>query len=301
MLQHVTRSSLLFAYKVGSLCNKARLKTRFGITLQDLAARMHISTSTLWRYRMLHELLTIEQVEMLVQHMVPINALLLVASKLEKNPDVARTIFDALCRGEKVSVKDVQAMMVEELERSLLPYNSFPGAATDPSNAPEEPKQEAVIGELIDAVGTSEEEEKSPAEKIIDTVAEESSEACDDEDDYADSHMKEPDKSQQEKDARTYFQLVHTSFLPLRRNLRDISDNIMEQLKKTEEREAVMIGVPSVHEDFRNEMTDLARDCQLSLERLIQAYQWFRQGGYVERPISFPEGQSAETLFGYEK
>ena len=90
---------------------------------------------------------------------------------------------------------------------------------------------------------------------------------------------------------------MHTALLPLRRNLHDVSENLIEQLEKSEEHEGVILGAEEVHEKYRNDMLDLARDCQSALETLIKAQLWFKRGGYVERAVECPEGQSFDAIF----
>ena len=89
-------------------------------------------------------------------------------------------------------------------------------------------------------------------------------------------------KAQSLKEAEAFYKLVHTALLPLRRNLHDVSENLIAQLEKSEEHEGVILGAEEVHDKYRTDMLDLARDCQSALEALIKAQLWFKRGGYVE-------------------
>ena len=310
MLRHVSRSSLLFAYKVGSLANPARLKSKFGITLGQLAEMLGVSTTTLRRYRAMNELVTMEQLEMLVEHRVSINAVLLVASTMDHSPDIARNVFDALCRGETVTVKDVQANIAQELKSRLLLYNNYPGGLPNEQQqtlleqyadevkalpAPEE----TVVAELVDAVSVD--SEATPEEKIMDADIEDpdADEFDDDLDEDVSEESKQSDvqKAQSLKEAEAFYKLVHTALLPLRRNLHDVSENLIAQLEKSEEHEGVILGAEEVHDKYRTDMLDLARDCQSALEALIKAQLWFKRGGYVEKAVECPEGQTFDTIF----
>ena len=308
MLRHVSRSSLLFAYKVGSLANPARLKSKFGITLGQLAEMLGVSTTTLRRYRAMNELVTLEQLEMLVEHRVSINAVLLVASTMDHSPDIARNVFDALCRGETVTVKDVQANIAQELKSRLLLYNNYPGGLPNEQQqtlleqytyevkelpAPEE----TVAAELVDAVSV--ESEATPEEKIMDAEIEDpdSDEFDEEEEVEVEQKTAAAQKAQSLKEAEAFYKLVHTALLPLRRNLHDVSENLIAQLEKSEEHEGVILGAEEVHEKYRTDMLDLARDCQSALEALIKAQLWFKRGGYVERAVECPDGQSFDSIF----
>ena len=279
MLRHVSRSSLLFAYKVGSLANPARLKSKFGITLGQLAEMLGVSTTTLRRYRAMNEMVTMEQLEMLVEHRVSINAVLLVASTMDHSPDIARNVFDALCRGESVTVKDVQASIAQELKSRLLLYNNYPGGLpneqqqslleqyADEAKALPAP-EETVTAELVESIDVD--EEKSPEEKLIDAEIEDPD--IDEFDEEEDSSVQEASqKAQSLKEAEAFYKLVHTALLPLRRNLHDVSENLIAQLEKSEEHEGVILGAEDVHDKYRTDMLDLARDCQSALEALIKA------------------------------
>ena len=308
MLRHVSRSSLLFAYKVGSLANPARLKSKFGITLGQLAEMLGVSTTTLRRYRAMNELVTLEQLEMLVEHRVSINAVLLVASTMDHSPDIARNVFDALCRGETVTVKDVQANIAQELKSRLLLYNNYPGGLPNEQQqtlleqyadeikalpAPEE----SVVAELVDAVSVD--SEATPEEKIMDAdIDDPDSDEFDAEDEFEDTQKTaDAQKAQSLKEAEAFYKLVHTALLPLRRNLHDVSENLIAQLEKSEEHEGVILGADEVHDKYRTDMLDLARDCQSALEALIKAQLWFKRGGYVERAVECPDGQTFDSIF----
>ena len=308
MLRHVSRSSLLFAYKVGSLANPARLKSKFGITLGQLAEMLGVSTTTLRRYRAMNEMVTMEQLEMLVEHRVSINAVLLVASTMDHSPDIARNVFDALCRGETVTVKDVQANIAQELKSRLLLYNNYPGGLPNEQQqtlleqyadevkslpAPEE----TVAAELVESIEI--EEDQTPEEKLIDAEIEDPDADEFDEEDEAEDTQPSTDvqKAQSLKEAEAFYKLVHTALLPLRRNLHDVSENLIAQLEKSEEHEGVILGAEEVHEKYRTDMLDLARDCQSALEALIKAQLWFKRGGYVERAVECPDGQTFDTIF----
>ena len=308
MLRHVSRSSLLFAYKVGSLANPARLKSKFGITLGQLAEMLGVSTTTLRRYRAMNEMVTMEQLEMLVEHRVSINAVLLVASTMDHSPDIARNVFDALCRGETVTVKDVQANIAQELKSRLLLYNNYPGGLpneqqqslleqyADEAKALPAP-EETVTAELVGSIEI--EEDQTPEEKLIDAEIEDPDSDEFDEEDEVEVEQKAADaqKAQSLKEAEAFYKLVHTALLPLRRNLHDVSENLIAQLEKSEEHEGVILGAEEVHEKYRTDMLDLARDCQSALEALIKAQLWFKRGGYVERAVECPEGQTFDTIF----
>lgn len=308
MLRHVSRSSLLFAYKVGSLANPARLKSKFGITLGQLAEMLGVSTTTLRRYRAMNELVTLEQLEMLVEHRVSINAVLLVASTMDHSPDIARNVFDALCRGETVTVKDVQANIAQELKSRLLLYNNYPGGLPNEQQqtlleqyadevkalpAPEE----TVTAELVESIELA--EDKTPEEKLIDAEIEDPDSDEFDEEDEVEVEQKASDaqKAQSLKEAEAFYKLVHTALLPLRRNLHDVSENLIAQLEKSEEHEGVILGAEEVHDKYRTDMLDLARDCQSALEALIKAQLWFKRGGYVERAVECPDGQTFDSIF----
>lgn len=308
MLRHVSRSSLLFAYKVGSLANPARLKSKFGITLGQLAEMLGVSTTTLRRYRAMNELVTLEQLEMLVEHRVSINAVLLVASTMDHSPDIARNVFDALCRGETVTVKDVQANIAQELKSRLLLYNNYPGGLPNEQQqtlleqyadevkalpAPEE----TVTAELVESIELA--EDKTPEEKLIDAEIEDPDSDEFDEEDEVEVEQKAAtaQKAQSLKEAEAFYKLVHTALLPLRRNLHDVSENLIAQLEKSEEHEGVILGAEEVHDKYRTDMLDLARDCQSALEALIKAQLWFKRGGYVERAVECPEGQTFDSIF----
>lgn len=308
MLRHVSRSSLLFAYKVGSLANPARLKSKFGITLGQLAEMLGVSTTTLRRYRAMNEMVTLEQLEMLVEHRVSINAVLLVASTMDHSPDIARNVFDALCRGETVTVKDVQANIAQELKSRLLLYNNYPGGLpneqqqtlleqyADETRALPAP-EETVAAELVDAVSV--ESEATPEEKIMDAEIEDPDADEFDEEDEVEGTQPSTDvqKAQSLKEAEAFYKLVHTALLPLRRNLHDVSENLIAQLEKAEEHEGVILGAEPVHDKYRTDILDLARDCQSALETLIKAHLWFKRGGYVERAVECPEGQTFDSIF----
>ena len=305
MLRHVSRSSLLFAYKVGSLANPARLKSKFGITLGQLAEMLGVSTTTLRRYRAMNEMVTMEQLEMLVEHRVSINAVLLVASTMDHSPDIARNVFDALCRGESVTVKDVQASIAQELKSRLLLYNNYPGGLpneqqqslleqyADEAKALPAP-EETVTAELVESIEMD--DEQTPEEKLIDAEIEDPD--VDEFDEEEDSSAQEASqKAQSLKEAEAFYKLVHTALLPLRRNLHDVSENLIAQLEKSEEHEGVILGAEEVHDKYRTDMLDLARDCQSALEALIKAQLWFKRGGYVERAVECPDGQTFDTIF----
>lgn len=308
MLRHVSRSSLLFAYKVGSLANPARLKSKFGITLGQLAEMLGVSTTTLRRYRAMNELVTMEQLEMLVEHRVSINAVLLVASTMDHSPDIARNVFDALCRGETVTVKDVQANIAQELKSRLLLYNNYPGGLpneqqqtlleqyADETRALPAP-EETVAAELVESISID--DDQTPEEKLIDAEIEDPDADEFDEEDEAEDTQPSTDaqKAQSLKEAEAFYKLVHTALLPLRRNLHDVSENLIAQLEKSEEHEGVILGAEEVHDKYRTDMLDLARDCQSALEALIKAQLWFKRGGYVERAVECPEGQSFDSIF----
>ena len=117
-------------------------------------------------------------------------------------------------------------------------------------------------------------------------------------DEEEDSSVQEASqKAQSLKEAEAFYKLVYTALLPLRRNLHDVSENLIAQLEKSEEHEGVILGAEEVHEKYRTDMLDLARDCQSALEALIKAQLWFKRGGYVERAVECPEGQTFDSIF----
>ena len=158
-------------------------------------------------------------------------------------------------------------------------------------------REENVVAELVDAVSVD--SEATPEEKIMDAEIEDpDADEFDDEDEVEDTQPStDVQKAQSLKEAEAFYKLVHTALLPLRRNLHDVSENLIAQLEKSEEHEGVILGAEEVHDKYRTDMLDLARDCQSALEALIKAQLWFKRGGYVERAVECPEGQSFDSIF----
>lgn len=286
------------AYKAGEVAHKqTQLASKYGITLKDLAASFNTSVQTISRWRKVYTSLTKNQVKLLAAQGVSVNAVIFVLTDVKTKED-ASVLMDALCDGSLSSVKSVEAEYVRILTmrntmyRQLVCADPADAVEEDPFAASEETSDQGedaafIEGEIVE--DSEEDDRPNPADKIIEAAEEGES----------DSSEKD-NSSDMKRDAQSMYNLWRRGIQPLLRSLHDISDDMMTQLGVTNDRESVIIGDPETHELFLGDKVNLGQDIQLALERLFEALQWSKQNGCIRRPISFPEGENAETLFSIE-
>ena len=96
------------------------------------------------------------------------------------------------------------------------------------------------------------------------------------------------------------FRTVKTSLTPLRRNVHDVTDNLVEQLQRLYDKENVLFGDPDVTTEYTDLVDSTAQDVQLMIERALEACVELRNRGYIHRKLSIPEGETIDTIFSSE-
>lgn len=294
MLARATnRVGLTAAWLVGAMVDIPRLRDRFRIkTMKDLAQFLHVSETTLNRYRAVNQLLTPAMLRKLADNGVSVNAVKLIVDTSKGNAQQARAVLDALVNGDIVTVKQCNAMLADALvskcgqAAAMLPMAESCDVVDE--------REELLTPEVVD-------DGKTPAEKLMEAERKESSSDASDEDDDEDrGSTATQEDSQNKRDIMLLFRTVKTTMTPLRRNIHDVTDNIVEQLQKLYDKENVLFGDPDVTVEYTDLVDAVAQDVQLMVERALEACVELRNRGYIHRKLSVPEGETIDTIFSAE-
>ena len=272
------RCALYTCYLYGKAADKTMLQLKYGITVTDLAKALGISRASLYNYRTIAEMFTVNEIKSFASANIPVKALLVVSeAKNELGDDVAEKLKGALLGGKFESskiLKGVQEEYKQLLEDSLSRHNLLPGG--------EPPEQEDLVLEEPDEDVI----DVTPADAIIDA------EEVEDGDDYAE----EESTTLNEKDAKTALKLVKQSSGSLVKNYLDISNNAEEQIAKALEKQDIVINTTQ-EEEFDRLMRELCESNQAALETCLKVHKVFRDYGFVRRKTETPENVSIEDLF----
>lgn len=296
LLQHyqalakaTNRVGLTAAWLVGAMVDIPRLRDRFRIkSMKDLSQFLRVSETTLNRYRAVNQLLTPAMLRKLADNGVSVNAVKLVVDTSRGNEQQARAVLDALVNGDIVTVKQCNAMLAEELSSKCGKAAAMLPMAESCESADE--RAELLTPEVVD-------DGRTPAEKLIDA---EKQEPVDTEVESDDSEETMQEDSQNKRDIMLLFRTVKTSLTPLRRNVHDVTDNLVEQLQRLYDKENVLFGDPDVTTEYTDLVDSTAQDVQLMIERALEACVELRNRGYIHRKLSIPEGETIDTIFSSE-
>ena len=283
------RVGLTAAWLVGAMVDIPRLRDRFRIkSMRDLSQFLHVSETTLSRYRAVNQLLTPAMLRKLADNGVSVNAVKLVVDTSKGNAQQARAVLEALVNGDVVTVKQCNAMLAEELSSKCGKAAAMLPMAE--SCETEDERAELLTPEVVD-------DGKTPAERLVEASRAEpiDTEVADD-----DEPPDQQEDSQNKRDIMLLFRTVKTSMTPLRRNIHDVTDNLVEQLQKLYDKENVLFGDPDVTAEYTDLVDATAQDVQLMVERALEACVELRNRGYIHRKLSIPEGESIETIFSSE-
>jgi hypothetical protein len=269
------RCALYTCYLYGKAADKTMLQLKYGITVTDLAKALGISRASLYNYRTIAEMFTVNEIKSFAAGNVPVKALLIVSeAKNTLGDDAAEKLKSALLFGNFKALKGVQDEYKQMLEDSLASHNMLPGG--------EPPEQEDLLLEEPD----NDVIDVTPADAIID--AEEVTEG--DDEDYKDEST-----SLNEKDAKTALKLVKQASGSLVKNYLDISNNAEEQVAKALEKQNIVIDTTQ-EEEFDRLMHELCESNQATLETCLKVHKVFRDYGFVRRKTETPENISIEDL-----
>ena len=283
------RCNLYVAYLIGKAVDPDLLMKYYGKTVKDLAELLGCSRATLYNYKTLTEVATINEVVKLANMSVPIKAVLLLRDIKETlGNDALEKAKSILMCGDVKSLKHFEDKYRQLLSDSLATYNMLPGGT-----APEEEVEVIEVDEVA----------KTPEEHILDAELVEDGDDenpdCvvpdDDEEDF-----KEDDTSSSlEKDAKAALKLAQMSLGSLIKNYMDIIDNSEEQTMNILGKLDVVINTKS-EDAFNMLISSLAENNQQTLEVCLKMHEVFKRYGYIKRKVETPENQDIEKLLSAE-
>ena len=259
---------------IGRFANNQRLKTKFNLSVEELAEQMGTSMQTLYRYRKVHQMLTESQITVLADRGVSINAVLEISTISRRHADEAQLLLDALLDGSlEGTVKDLNDALVELINRRQLPYNMLPGG--------EPPPEEPAEGEeTLEDITESAEDDSDPAQRIIEGDGEDED---DDEDMFASPSAGDP--SQNKRDAKAMLRTVRSSLGVIRRDFANIINNLEEQLVRVEQAQSVILGDQESSDEYDILVGDMYSDLVKVLPILINQACRGVEAGMITQPI----------------
>lgn len=239
----INKASLFYAWMLGKFANSERLKTKFELSVEELADRLGISMQTLYRYRKVKQMLTEAQITVLAERGVSINAVLEISTISRRHQEEADLLLDALLDGNlNGTVKDVNDALVALINQRQLPYNMLPGGEPPP---PEEDE------ETLEDTESSVEDDVNPADRLLES----------DEDEVGDEAFADiGDPSLNKRDAKAMLRTVRSSLTVIRRDFANIINNMQEQLERVEQAQSVIIGDPESSDEYDMLLSDMYTD-----------------------------------------
>jgi transcriptional regulator with XRE-family HTH domain len=264
----INKASLFYAWMLGKFANSERLKTKFELSVEELADRLGISMQTLYRYRKVKQMLTEAQITVLAERGVSINAVLEISTISRRHQDEANLLLDALLDGNlNGTVKDVNDALVSLINQRQLPYNMLPGGEPPPPEDDEE-----TLEDTESSIG----DDASPADRLLESDEEE----CDDED-FADM----TDPSLNKRDAKAMLRTVRSSLTVIRRDFANIINNMQEQLERVEQAQSVIIGDPESSDEYDMLLSDMYTDLVKLVPIVLQQTCKGVEAGLITQPI----------------
>lgn len=287
MLLNINRSSLYFAFNVGKLCDKARLKDRFGIeSMTELADLLHCTPTTLGRYKKIFNTLTPRDVEQLANRGVSVNAVLSVADIADKDQEMRKLLLEGLITGDLTTCKEVDARKTALLEQRLRASERYL------ENAAGTYVEDESIPEDLNVQPTSEESTDEGA-TLADNIVRDAQDSVEAE--YVDTRVEEA--SQNMRDMQNVMKLVRASTASVRRNLRDIADNYQEQLAVVFDKADVLCGNDQMYDAYNELIEELVADTMDAANRLVVIMSEFQKQGRMQNGIPVPEGVDINSIF----
>ena len=270
----INKASLFYAWMLGKFANSERLKTKFNLSVEELAEQLGISMQTLYRYRKVKQMLTEAQITVLAERGVSINAVLEISTISRRHQAEADHLLEALLDGNlNGTVKDVNDALVALINQRQLPYNMLPGGEPPP---PEEDEET-----LEDAEAESEESD-DPAQRLIESDEED----YEDEDDAFADISDKGDPSLNKRDAKAMLRTVRSSLTVIRRDFANIINNMQEQLERVEQAQSVIIGDPESSDEYDMLMTDLYTDLVKLVPIVLTQTCRGVEAGLITQPIA---------------
>lgn len=266
----INKASLFYAWMLGKFANSERLKTKFNLSVEELAEQLGISMQTLYRYRKVKQMLTEAQITVLAERGVSINAVLEISTISRRHQAEADHLLEALLDGNlNGTVKDVNDALVALINQRQLPYNMLPGGEPPP---PEDDDDET-LEDTENAVG----DDIDPAEKLVGSDDEDE---CEDED-FADMG----DPSLNKRDAKAMLRTVRSSLTVIRRDFANIINNLQEQLERVEQAQSVIIGDQESSDEYDMLLSDMYTDLVKLVPIVLQQTCKGVDAGLITQPI----------------
>jgi transcriptional regulator with XRE-family HTH domain len=266
----INKASLFYAWMLGKFANSERLKTKFNLSVEELAEQLGISMQTLYRYRKVKQMLTEAQITVLAERGVSINAVLEISTISRRHQAEADHLLEALLDGNlNGTVKDVNDALVALINQRQLPYNMLPGGEPPPP----EDEDDETLEDTENAIG----DDIDPAEKLVGSDDEDE---CEDED-FADMG----DPSLNKRDAKAMLRTVRSSLTVIRRDFANIINNLQEQLERVEQAQSVIIGDQESSDEYDMLLSDMYTDLVKLVPIVLQQSCKGVDAGLITQPI----------------
>lgn len=302
----LNRHSLYLAYSLGRLLNKEQLKSKFGVSLVEVAKLLKVSKMTVLRWRKVYESLTPNQVKQLASRMVSANAVLAIANIKLEHEEEGKALLDALMSGELHTAKDVEDAFVNKLETKLLPYNLMPGGTP----GEQEETEEDFDAQQLLAI----EEDKSAAERLaelngetfiedfgpetVKTKAEKPKEKVKHETISLDDEDEED--TQNKRDIKALMRSSKPAIAALNRDLVAVIENVNSQLDVLHDRSAVIMGDDETFEEYTQALEGVYCNVKTAAEKLIAEVKRGIEHGLIKGKLVLPESADVDELFRKE-
>lgn len=272
----INKASLFYAWMIGRFANNQRLKTKFNLSVEELAEQLGTSMQTLYRYRKVNQMLTEAQITVLADRGISINAVMEISTISRRHAEEAQMLLDAILDGSlDGTVKDLNEALVSLINQRQLPYNLLPGGEPPP---PTEDDSDDTVESLSEETSK---ELRDPASSIA------GSDDSDDEDDDMDtfSDSASGDASLNSRDAKAMLRTVRSSVTVIRRDLANIINNLEEQIARAEQAQSVILGDEKSSEEYDDMIqlmyTDLARAVSIMVGQACRGV----EAGMITHPI----------------
>ena len=271
MMANTNRCILFNMWTIGKFVTSRKLSAQYGMTIQDVAEAIGSHVKTIRRYKTIYNHITADQLKRLALLKVSGNAVLAYAEIADKDPETAPQLLECMMNGDLPFTKDVDEAYTQALIERNRSYNLLPGG--EPPQAPE------LFGDIDDDLAEAEKASTNPADSIIDVTEVEG-----EYEDYDSSDKEEEEESQYSADAKRLLSKAKPIIAALRRDFKNISEDMSEQYAKLEEIHSVVMGNKKVSDEFEDLVVEsyqeLARAAAAALQQLHAGF----AAGYINQP-----------------
>lgn len=247
-----------------------KLSAQYNLTIQDVAEAIGVHVKTIRRYKTIYNHVTADQIKQLAALKISGNMVLGYAEVADKDPDAAPQLLEGIMSGDLAMAKDLDSAYVNLLMERNRPYNLLPGG--EPPQAPE------LFGDLEDDIEEAEKATTNPADSIIDVT-----EAEGKYEDY-DSDDKEEEESQYTADAKRLLAKAKPILAALKRDFKNITEDMSEQYAKLEEIHSVVMGNQQVSDEFEDMVSESYQELAQAVAAALKQLHTGFVSGYINQP-----------------